>query len=307
MRTKKMPPLDLSAFVYGLTQPLRGLRFLAVNRGLKRYAILPLILNMILYALAIGVFFYFLWHWEIGIAAWDFWGPIGRWLASAVNWMGWMLKLVVFMLALAAAFFTFTGVGMLIASPLNDILSEKTETVFFGSEKAVDLPLRFTMKASVLSIGDSFRNLLRQLFYTVLALPFLLVPLVGFLPLFLLNAYFAGFGFVDTALARNFLRPPHKKLLTQKRFWEILGFGVAMQVVFSIPGLGIILMPVGVVSGTLLYCGEDWERLLADANMSSPPGFSAPGAGRAAEQGLPATTAGTDEKTEPGEAAGQKT
>ena len=272
----KPPMFDLAAFTRGMFMPFRGARFLIATRGLKRYAVLPLIFNIILYALAIGVFLYFVWNWDVYAVAWDFWGPVGRWLAAAVNWMGWLVKLVVVVLGLGAAFFTFTGVGMALASPLNDILSEKVEMAYLGIEVKPGMPFRFTMRAGLLSFCDSLRNLARQLFYTVLTLPFLLVPLIGFIPLFLVGAYFAGFGFLDSAMARNFLRPPHKKLLVTKRYWEILGFGAAMQISFAIPGLGMLLMPVGVVAGTLLYCGEDWEKLMADGGLPLPEGFVPP-------------------------------
>lgn len=272
----RLPPFSLPAFTRGLALPFRGAAYLLANRGLKRYAALPLAANILLYLAAIAVFFWFLWHWQIGQATWEFWGPIGGWLAAAVNWMGWMLKLMVAMLALAAAFFTFTAVGMAIASPLNDILSEKVELVYCRNASKIDLPFRFTAKAAFLSFYDSLYNLVKQLACTLLSLPFLLIPLVGFLPLLLVGAYFAGFGFVDTAMARNYLRRRHKRLLSEKRFWEILGFGVAMQAAFAVPLLGMLLMPVGVAAGTLAYCAEDWETLFHNAEMPLPPGFAPP-------------------------------
>ena len=271
-----IPPFSLSDFTTGLGHPFRGVSYLFTHGGLKRYAVLPLILNLIMYALALVVFFYFLWRWDIGIVEWDFWGPVGRNLAAAVNWLGWTLKLVVAMAALALSFFTFTGVGMVIASPLNDILSEKVEVSYCGSDDKLDLPFRFTAGAALVSLFDSVSNLIRQLTYTVLALVFLFIPLIGFIPMMLVGAYFSGFGFVDTAMARNYLRPKHKKLIVRKRFWEILGFGLAMQVVFAIPFLGILLLPVGVTSGTLIYCSSDWEKMLAEANMEMPKGFLPP-------------------------------
>ncbi len=274
--SRRIPDFSLGDFTRGLALPFRGAGFLVKNRGLKRYAVLPLVLNVLLYALALTVFFYFLWNWNVGTVEWQFWGPVGGWLAAAVNWMGWLLKLVVAMLSLGAAFFTFTGVGMVLASPLNDILSEKTELVCTGQEGKLAMPLRFTTKAAFLSVYDSLGNLVRQLLFTILALPFLLVPLVGFVPLFLVGGYFAGFGFIDSAMARNFLRAPHKKLLADRRFWELIGFGVAMQACFAVPFVGMLLMPVGVVAGTLVYCGEDWEKLLAGAGVKAPAGFQPP-------------------------------
>lgn len=273
---KAIPDFKLTQFTRGLGLPFRGVAYLFAHRGLKRYAALPLLLNVILYGVALLVFFHFLWNWQVSEVTWEFWGPIGRWFASAVNWMGGLVKVVVAMVAVAAAFFTFTAVGMVLASPLNDILSEKVEVVYCGSDNKLSMPFRFTTKAALLSVYDSLCNLGRQLLFTLMSLPFLLVPLVGFLPLFLVGAYFAGFGFLDASLARNFLRPPHKKLIVDKHFWEILGFGVAMQALFAIPFLGMLLMPVGVVAGTLIYCGEDWEKLLAGAGMPQPEGFIPP-------------------------------
>lgn len=271
-----LPPFNLSEFTRGLALPLRGAAYLVRNRGLKRYAILPLLANILLYMLALAIFFWFLWHWQVGQVAWEFWGPVGGWLAAAVNWMGWMLKLVVAMVALAASFFTFTAVGMALASPLNDILSEKVELVYCRTDAKIDLPFRFTAKAALLSFYDSLYNLAKQLLFTLLSLPFLLIPLVGFLPMLFVGAYFAGFGYIDSAMARNYLRRRHKKLLSETRFWEIVGFGIAMQAAFAIPLLGMLLMPVGVTAGTLIYCAADWEKLFHDSGMPLPSGFVPP-------------------------------
>lgn len=271
-----MNGFSLSAVVRGLTLPFRAARFLLFTQGLKRYAILPLIANIILYILAVSVFLYFLWNWNMYEVNWQFLGPVGGWLSRAVNWMGWLVKLVVAMLAVGAAFFTFTAVGMALASPLNDILSEKVEATYIGGKEKMEKPLRFTVKAALRSVGDSLGTLGKQLFFTLLTLPFLFIPLVGFIPLFLVGGYFAAYGYLDSAMARNFLRPRHKQLLVDGRFWEVLGFGVMMQALFVIPFLGMLLMPVGVTGGTLLYCTEDWDGLLARAGTPPPEGFMPP-------------------------------
>ncbi len=273
---RKLPLFDFGGLSKGIGLPFRGMQFLLARRGLKRYAILPLIFNIILYAVALSVALYFIWNWNVYEVNWAFWGPVGGWLSAVANWMGWLVKFVVAMLGLAAAFFTFSAVGMALASPLNDILSEKVEASYLGGLQRVEMPFRFTVGAAFISFGDSLRTLVRQLVCTVIVLPFLLVPVVGFIPLFLVGAYFAGFGFLDSAMARNFLRPKHKKLLVDKRFWEVLGFGAMMQALFAIPFVGILLMPVGVASGTLLYCSEDWERLLAENGQQQPNGFVPP-------------------------------
>ena len=271
-----LPEFRTRAFLGGLAQPFRGMRFLLMNRGLKRFAVLPLALNVLLYVLALVVLFHYLNRWHIGVVEWDFWGPVGGWLAWAVNWLRGGLKLVLVLAALMFAFFTFTAVGMVLASPLNDMLSEKVEVAYCGPEKKLDLPFRFTLKATFLSFWDSLKILVKQLFWTIICLPFLFIPVIGFVPLFMVGSYFAGFGFLDSAMARNFLRARHKRVLTDRMFWRLVGFGASMQILFFIPLVGLLLLPVGVASGTLIYCENDWEKLLADAGVKAPVGFVPP-------------------------------
>lgn len=266
----------LSEFTDGFLKPFRAMRFLLVQRGLKRFAILPLLANIVLYALALGVLFWLIGRWQIGEVEWDFWWAFGRWLSALVNWLRGGLKILVAVVAVMISFFTFTAVGMVLASPLNDILSEKVEAVQAGRLKQLDMPFRFTARATMLSVVDSLGNLVKQLFWTVVALPFLLVPVIGFIPLFAVGAYFSGFGFLDSAMARNFLRPRHKRLLAKKDFWRIIGLGAAMQVLFFVPLAGLLLLPVGVTAGTLVYCEADWKRLFKESGLTMPSGFEPP-------------------------------
>ncbi len=275
--TNSHKPRSLAGeFVSGLILPFRGAAFLLKNSGLKRYALLPLALNIILYIAVLAVLFWLISRWQIGSVEWDFWGPLGGWLAAAVNWLKSGLKVLAGLAAVMVAFFTFTAVGMVLASPLNDLLSEKVENVCRGSIKQLDLPWRFGIAAALTSAGDSLLNLVKQLVCTLPCLVFLFIPVLGFLPLFLVGSYFSGFGFLDSAMARNYLRPRHKRLLAKKRFWLLLGFGAAMQALFFIPLVGLLLMPLGVVSGTLVYCDADWRTLFKEANMPMPVGFIPP-------------------------------
>lgn len=266
----------LSEFAAGFVLPFKGVSFLFRSRGLKRFAILPLLFNIVLYAVALAVLFWFIGNWEIKPVEWDFWWSFGGWLGAAVNWLRGGLKLLAGIVAVMVAFFTFTGVGLVLASPLNDLLSEKVEAVWCGKTKKLDLPWRFAARATFLSVCDSLRNLFKQLLCSLVCLPLLLIPVIGFIPLFLVGSYFSGFGFLDSAMARNFLRPRHKRLLSRKKFWRIIGLGASMQALFFIPLVGLLLLPVGVTAGTLLYCDNDWRRLFAEAGMTMPQGFVPP-------------------------------
>ncbi|MCD8139479.1 MAG: hypothetical protein LUE17_06835, partial [Planctomycetaceae bacterium] len=72
---RKLPLFDFGGLSRGIGLPFRGMQFLLARRGLKRYAILPLIFNIILYAAALSVALYFFWNWNVYEANSACWGP----------------------------------------------------------------------------------------------------------------------------------------------------------------------------------------------------------------------------------------
>lgn len=265
------------AFMEGFSLPWKGLGLLFRNRKVKRIAMLPLLVNLIVYALALGVFFYLLSRWNVSEVAWSFWWGTGEALSWLVNSMGTVLKWVIGIpVALLVSYFTFTTIGMLVASPFNDILSERLERAMCEEAARPPQTWRFFLRSTCWSAFDSLRIVLRQAFWSVLCLPLLLVPLVGFLPLFLVCAYYTGLGFLDVGMARNLLRDRHKRPAIRQMRWTFFGLGVAMELCFLIPFVGMILMPVGVASGTLLYCRIDWARLFRENGWTYPEGFLPP-------------------------------
>jgi len=118
--------------------------------------------------------------------------------------------------------------------------------------------------------------LLRQVFWTVVVLPFIFVPVIGMIPLFVVTAWFSGLGFVDTAMGRNYLRNRHKATALKERRWQVFGLGLAMELLFMIPLVGLLMLPLGVVAGTIIYCQCDWKRLLSEAGLDEPHGFVPP-------------------------------
>lgn len=265
------------AFMAGFCLPWKGAGLLLRNRKVKRIAVLPFLVNCIVYAVALGVFFHLLAQWRVSEVAWSFWWGTGAGLSWIVNSMGTILKWMIGIpLALLASYFTFTTIGMLLASPFNDILSQRLERVLCEEETHPPQTWRFWFRSTCRSAFDSLRIVLRQAFWCVLCLPLLLLPAIGFLPLFLVCAYYTGVGFLDVGMARNLLCDRHKRPAIRRMRWSLFGLGVAMELTFLIPFAGLVLMPVGVASGTLLYCRIDWARLFREHGWAYPAGFIPP-------------------------------
>ncbi len=272
---------NVKSFITGFMLPIKGAQILLSTKRSKRWAVMPLIVNIIIYIMLISIFVWLISLIKIPELSWEFWGSFGTWLSDIINAMAGILKWTLTMpLVFVLCYFTFTIVGMVVAAPFNDILSEKLEDqicieVEQGDEEP-DRPLRLDMKAAVISIISSFKFVVRQIFYSVLTLPFLLIPFVGATMLFLVTAYFTGIGFLDVGMARNYLPYECKLPAISQNKWTIIGFGAGMEILFMIPLAGLLMLPLGVAGGTSLYCDIDWERLLSNDNFELPQGFIPP-------------------------------
>ena len=272
---------NVQNFLSGFMLPLKGAKLLLSTKRTKRWAVMPLIVNFIIYILIISTFVWLISLIKIPDISWDFWGSTGLWLSELINGMAGILKWTLTIpLVLALCYFTFTLVGMVIAAPFNDILSEKLEDHlcigFQAGDEEPDRPLRLDMKAAVISIVSSLKFAMKQVFYSLMALPFLLIPFVGATLLFLVTAYFTGIGFLDVGMARNYLPHECKLPAINQNRWKIIGFGAGMDVLFMIPFAGLMMLPLGVAGGTSLYCDIDWEKLLSNVHYDLPQGFVPP-------------------------------
>lgn len=265
-------------FVRGFTQPARALSLLLRTPGLKRYAILPLLVNTIVYIGIVVLAIYLLWGWDMQVPDWSgsLWGA-GGYVSTAANWLLETLKWVIAIPVIAiVCYFTFTAVGMIVASPFNDMLSEKVEQALCYEKPLKEIPWELTLRSLGYGLWDSIRGAVRQLLITLLVLPVLLIPIVGLVIFFMVEGYAAGRGFADVSMARNFLRPRHKQPFIRTHRLELLGLGVAMQLLFFIPFVGLVMLPIGIVAGAQLYCLGDWQKLIADNGLDWPEGFQPP-------------------------------
>lgn len=264
-----------STLTDGVELPYRAFSVLTSVPGLKRYIVIPIAANAAIYLAVFGLAIWGLVAWDIlAVPAWDFWGPVGRWLASATEFaletLAWLVAIPVF---LALAYFTFTTVGMVVAAPFHDALSERVEKAMKGSRGSGARGVPAFVGSATRGVGFALRTLLWQLVWIVITLPFLLVPGVGFLPMFAVVAWFSGLGFVDVPLARYDFRLRHRRAFIRRHRAAIFGLGVVMEILFLVPFLGLLLLPLGVIGGTLLFVETDWERLFYEAALDPPPGF----------------------------------
>lgn len=247
-------------FMGALVLPWRAARFLAGQRRLWLFIALPALINAVLFVAAVVLL--------VGRA--DDW--LGAWWAkpggeAGLGWLllaGWYVAwLAAVALGLALAYVLVLLVGGIIASPFNDVLSERTEQCLTG-------------RADVPQPGDSFLGgILSSIgstatitgLYVVLMIPVLLLSLapgLGSLAAAVLggfvSAFFLALEYTDTLLERYGFRLREKVRLLRGNLALAVGFGLGASLLLWIPLLNFLCIPIAVVGGTALALGLVEDR-----------------------------------------------
>jgi len=232
--------------------PLAGARYflrgfhLAFEPGVRRFVLVPLGINVVLFAALIYV----------GAAQLE---RLLDWALPAwLEWLAWLVLPLFLVVALVVVFFTFSLIGNLIAAPFNGLLAEAVERRMTGQSMA-DLG----WKQLFVDLWKTIVSELRKLGYVALwSLPLLLLSLVPGLnvaaaPLWIVfSAWMLAIGFADYPMANHGLTfPEQRRRLAERRFLT-LGFGGAVMIALAIPLLNFVVIPSAVAGATALWVEE---------------------------------------------------
>lgn len=239
--------------VRGADYLVRGARMLT-HPALRLFVIVPLVVNIVIFGSLLGVTFRFL---DSTINGWM--TALPSWLAF-LEWIIWPLLVILFGLI---AGYTFTALALLIASPFNNLLAEKTEELITGQPvDALEGPL-----AALLSVPRALlRELAKLAYYVPMAL---LVLILSFVPgvnlaapllWFLLGAWMMSIQFVDYPVDNHQLGFAAVREAVGRRRLSSLGFGGLVALCAGIPVVNFFVVPAAVVGATLLWCEELREQ-----------------------------------------------
>lgn len=229
----------------GMQYFMQGLRWLT-RPGLRRYVIIPLIINIVLF---VALFWLGL-HYFSEFVQW-----IDHFLPKWLRWLSWLLWIIFGLSFLIVMVYTFTLIANLIAAPFNGLLAEKVELLATGKK------LEDTSWAQI--VKEIPRALKRQLQFILYYLPRAILGLICFFipvvqvaagPLwFLFNSWMMSVQYIDYPMDNH--RIEFKPMLHQLRDKRGLnfGFGMASMVATMIPFVNFIAMPASVIGATLLW------------------------------------------------------
>lgn len=226
---------------------------LIATPGLKRYAFLPLLINICLFV----ILFFLMRHMVQDFNHW-----FEAYLPSWLQWLGGIIWLLFFASFFIFFIYTFVTLANLVAAPFNSLLAEKVETHLTGV-----IPAQQSMLAN---LKDVPRIMARQ--FNILGYYFpraCVILLLFFVPVlntlapvlwFLFNAWYITLTYVDyPADLRRISIQDTRLQLKQKRFLS-LGFGVSVLLASMIPILNCFTIPAAVAGGTKLWINEFENR-----------------------------------------------
>lgn len=217
--------------------------------GLRRFVIIPLILNLIVFTALIS--------W--GIQQFDLMmaqlmPQLPDW-ASFIEWLLWPLFALVVLLVL---FFGFSVVANIIASPFYGFLAEKVAEQERGE---VSPPTSYLDILLVVpqSVGRELRKLLYYLPRVGILLLLTLVPVVNLVtsPLLLLfGVWMMAVQYIDYQADNEKVSFIDMLRWMRGRRGISLGFGLPVYVGMLIPLVNLLVMPAAVAGSTLLWVRE---------------------------------------------------
>lgn len=224
-----------------------GRAFHLINKArLWPYFIAPALISLALVAVIGGLAFtlkeevggllFSWWPWDWGDAVVD---EVGKWISA--------------LLMVLLGLILYKHLVMILSGPFMSPLSEKVENYVTGHTPNKPVGFVGNLKTMIRGLRIAVRLILREIFFTIPLLLLSFIPglnLVTTALLFLLQAYYAGFGNLDFALERFFNVRESIRFVHRHR-GVALGNGIPF-ILLLLTGFGfLIALPFSTVAGTL--------------------------------------------------------
>ena len=220
---------------YRVISRLKLWRFFMIPMLISVVVFLSVVLVSISFSEVIGLYISSFWSWDFG--------------KETINTVSMILGGVIL---ISIGLILFKHLVMILSAPFMGPISKKIEDDFIGvtSQVQVSSPLTLMFR----SVKISSRNLFRELLFSIPILLLGLIPFIGFFSLiflFLMQAYFAGFGNMDYTLERHFSYQKSIQFVKKNKGIAI-GNGLVFMLFLLIPFVGIIfIIPFSVTSATI--------------------------------------------------------
>jgi len=229
------------SFIKGFLDCFSGFG-LILKPGIKRFVVIPLIINIGLFSLATKLLS----------------DQLDSWLEQLLpGWLGWLEWLIWPLFAIAMfliVFYSFTVIANLIAAPFNSLLSARIEAAL-TNQQPEDINSDSFMKLMARTMSSELQKILYAIKWFIPLIIITFIPVVNIVAPFLwilFAAWFFALEYNDYPLANRGQFFSEVKTYNQNNRMRSLGLGSAIFILTSIPIINFFAMPVAVAGATKL-------------------------------------------------------
>ncbi|APZ43309.1 sulfate transporter CysZ [Acidihalobacter ferrooxydans] len=233
----------LSDFLIGFAYIFRGLKLIG-QPDLRRYVVLPLLINTVLFAVAL-----------FGLAAFlD--SLMQRYIPHWLSWLEWLLWPLLAIGFGVIVFYTFTLVANLIAASFTGLLAERIEQRLGGRPPSADASLWGNVHAGLIAMRTQLSALIYMLLWAIPLLLLSLIPWLAFLltPLWLIfSSWMLALGYLAIPTGNHSFDFRRDRAIATEHRALMLGLGAGITLLTVIPILNFLVLAAGTAAATALW------------------------------------------------------
>lgn len=226
-------------YIKGINDVLSGFG-LIFQSGIRRYVIIPFLINTVLFAGAIYLL-------SQQMDAW-----MQKLLPGWLSWLEWLIWPLFAVTLLLIVFFTFTLVANLVSAPFNSYLSASVEYKLTGS-RPENLASEPVWKTVVRTISAEISKTVYFLLWLIPLALLTIIPVINVaapFAWFLFAAWSFSIEYTDSPLGNRGMLFKEIRAYNRNNRMRSLGLGTAVFLMTSIPVLNFLAMPVAVCGAT---------------------------------------------------------
>lgn len=221
--------------------------------GLRRYVIVPVMINIVLFAGALVLILERLDSWLHGLLPHD------------LSWLAWLVMPFFFIALSFGVFYVFSLIANLISSPFSALLSEALELQLGGYPPSASAGFKQSVHSALIGLMTQ----LSALFYQFIRLfpLFILswvpvINLIATMVMVVFSAWMLAVGYMATPMGNHSLTFTEVRSTCHRRKYLILGLGTGLLLLTWVPGLNFFALPAGTAAATAL-----WTERLASSRQ----------------------------------------
>lgn len=244
----------------GLAYFIRGFD-LITTKGLKRFVIIPILVNLILFGVALGYLIN-------NSGAWM--AQLMSYLPSYFQWLEFILYPLLFLVVILSFGLLFNTITNFIAAPFNGMLAEKVERHLSG-ESLGDEGLLSLLKDIPRTLGRELQKLMYYLPRLLLFfIALLLLPGIGQVLWLAFGAWMMAIQYLDYPFDNHKISFAQMRRELGAQKGKSFGFGIMVALVTMLPLVNFVVMPIAVCGATALWVDHFRAGVLHRAGRVSP-------------------------------------